>query len=107
MAGITTAVLYLSSRLVLWMRFLYLNPYGAYTYCRCTLIGVISDLIWSIVREFPQNYREVTIKNIAIFYFPFVDLCFVLYMQYDKFHGLQIYFFLMGKLNDVQYFYKI
>ena len=98
MAWITAAVLYLSSRLVLWMRFLYLDPYPTYFY------GILDVYI---LHKFPEKYREVTIKNIAIFYFPFVDLYFLLYMQYDRFYGSDIYFWLMGKLNDVQCFHKI
>ena len=97
MAWITAAVLYLSSRLVLWMRFLYLDEYEKFFY------GILDGYI---LHRFPDNYREVTIKNIAIFYFPFVDLCFLLYFQYDKFYDSDIYFWPMGKLNYVRCFHK-
>ena len=61
MGWISVAVLYLSSRLVVWMRYLYM------------------------LDGFPEDYRAVTIKNIVTYYFPFVDLCVLVYVKYDAF----------------------
>ena len=80
MAVITAAVLYLSSRLVLWMRFLYLD---------------VNEL-----QGFPVNRRVVTIQNIALFYFPIIDLCFLVYTQY---YQLDDWGFL-SKLNEIKHF---
>ena len=73
MAWISVVVLYLSSRLVLWMRFLYLDLNKLY--------GFPEDL--DILDRFPEKHRAVTIKNIVMYYFPFVDLCVVMFIQYD------------------------
>ena len=60
---VTVAVLYLSSRLVVWMRL----------------------LSWFV--ESSEEHRHVTIKNIAMFCFPFVDFSIVLYTGFDKVHS--------------------
>ena len=75
MAWISVAVLYLSSRLVLWMRFLYLDLDEFYIFFEDS----------DILDGFPEHYRAVTMINIVMYYFPFVDLFVVMYIQYDEF----------------------